>query len=207
MRSGNCPGDVELEDYFYNQLSPLRARLIRYHITKCSVCQERLESIRQFDQVFMNISFEEPPPGLCTRIIDSIQTSTSDAGHTTVVKQPLLDAPVLSLKIRWAASAALIVLNTLLYWRFGNYFSRSGSNKYILGWNDLKMFFDLAKSGALRNVLTQIITALKTDGLFALEIIGSVLPNQFLSVIVFSGIATVVLLTQLWVSRSGGRKG
>lgn len=207
MRSGNCPGDVELEEYFYNQLPLIRAKLVRYHVTKCSVCQERLESIRQFDQFFTDIPFREPPPALCNRIIDSIQVSETSADSKTVARdQPLPDAPVLPMKIRWAASVALVVLNTLLYWRFGNYVALSESKNYILGWNDIRMFYDLARSGTLRSIFTQIITALKTDGFFSLEIISSVLPGQFLSVIVFSGIATVVLLTHLWVSRNGGRK-
>ncbi len=209
MYSGKCPGDVELEEYFYGQLPPIRARLVKYHIERCPNCQERLDEIRRFHQVLSNIPLEEAPSELCSRIVESIQMSdvymplNPKAGHGW---HRVFGVPAFSLRVRWAASTVLILISVLFQWQFGGYFRPVNQDNYILGWGDLKQFVDLLQSGALANTFKQVLTAFRTDGFSALEILGIALPTQVLSVVVFSGIAAVVFITHLWFFRSGGKR-
>ncbi len=222
MYSGKCPGEVELEEYFYGQLPPIKTKLLEYHMKRCSNCQERLDEIRRFHQVLSNIPLEEAPSELCSRIVESIRMSDAympldaEPGHQAEAdavypkagpgSHRVFGIPAFSLKIRWAASAVLILVSVVFQWRFGGYFKPANQGSYILGWGDLKHFIELLQSGALVNTFKQVLTAFRTDGFSALEILGIALPTQVLSVVVFSGIAAVVFITHLWFSRSGGKR-
>lgn len=208
MRSGSCPGQAELEEYFYGHLSPPKARAVRYHVGKCSRCRQSLEDIRRFQQVLSSIPLEEPPPELYNRIIELIQEpeTVTNCQRAAGVRRPVFSRPVFSVRIRWAASAALLLLNFVFYRQFRDHVGVFGPRTYILGWADLKFIYDRLVSGALWSNLKQVLVALRVDGLFALEIIGNVLPGWVLNVVILSGLALVTWIAHLLVSRSGGRR-
>lgn len=205
--SAGCPGQNEIEGYFYGYLSPLRTRLVKYHVEKCAQCQKRLEEIERFDDLLSNIPLEEPPPELCSRIIESVQSAEAamNPGRGRLL-WPLFGEEVMPVRIRWAATAALILLNFLFYQGARFLPGLFGSRTYILGWADLRFVYDHLASGALWANLKQVLVALRVDGLFALGIIGNVLPGWLPNVLILTGLVLVVWIAYLMVSRSEGRR-
>jgi hypothetical protein len=214
--SGKCPSDVELEDYFYGQLPLFKEKRVKSHLRKCSECRQLFEDIQRFQQVLNNIPLEEPPPELCSRIVEGIMTTEAyRPGAEESTYQDTEDAsrgrrvfgrPAFSLGIRLAATVILVLLSTVFQWRVGTGSGVVNQSSYILSWGDLRQFFDLIQSGVLLNAFRQVFSAFRIDGFSALAILGSALPLQVLSVIVFSGIAGVVSITHVWFSRSGGKR-
>lgn len=205
--SAGCPGQNEIEGYFYGYLSPLRIRLVKYHVEKCAQCQKRLEEIERFDDLLSNIPLEEPPPELCSRIIESVQNeqSAKDAKWRQLLR-PLLGEDVFSVRVRWAASIVLLLLNFLFYRRFSLSGGLLGPKTYILGWADLRFIYDQLVSGDLWANLKAVLVALRADGLFALEIITDVLPGWFPNVLILAGVVVVVWVAHLVVCRSEVRR-
>lgn len=207
MEPASCPGQIELEGYFYGDLSPVKAGLIRYHLSRCAQCRQQLEDIKRFHQLLSNIPLEEPPPELCSRIIESVQSAEAamNPGRGRLL-WPLFGEGVMPVRIRWAATAALILLNFLFYQGARFLPGLFGSRTYILGWADLRFVYDHLASGALWANLKQVLVALRVDGLFALGIIGNVLPGWLPNVLILTGLVLVVWIAYLMVSRSEGRR-
>lgn len=207
MGAAGCPGQTEIEAYYYGYLSPVKSRFIRYHVTRCVQCQTRLEEIERFHQLLSGIPLEEPPPELCSRIIESVRDTQA---HMETGKGwalwPLFGEGVFPVRIRWAASAVLILLNFLFYQWFTLDRGLFGPGTYILGWADLRFIYEHLVSGALWANLKHILVALKADGLFVLEIIGNVLPGWLPNVLILTGVVLVVWVAHLAVSRSEVRR-
>ncbi|MGI6621296.1 MAG: anti-sigma factor family protein [Bacillota bacterium] len=207
MEPASCPGRIELEGYFYGELSPVKAGLVKYHLSRCSQCRQQLEDIKRFDALLRDIPLEEPPPELSSRIIASVKRlGTDPAPRKGWILPPLLGEGATSVRIRWAATAALILLNFLFRKRLGLSLGLFGSRTYTLGWADLRFICDQLASGALWANLKQVLTALRANGLFALEVIGNVLPRWFPNVLIVTGFTLVVWIAYLVVSRSEGRR-
>ncbi len=196
------PDDMTLEAYLYEDLPFLRKTRVRVHLMLCAACRKRLAGLREFSKMLSEVPLEEPPGGFMDDLVKSIDTW----GEPTPVAPALEDEQVPirgpSAKLRWALGAAMFVVSTILQWQYGDYLPQYLSGSYLSGLKSLGQVWEYISSGAFwRNTLL-VIEAVRTDGLSALEILGTSIPTQIAGVIVFGGIVTAVFVSQLKASRN-----
>ena len=207
MRLTKCPPELDLERYHYNDLPLWESWRIKIHVNKCPGCRERLFRFQAFDRALSSIVPEEPPEEFSRRLVQLVESweplNPRLEGDRKVSARKLSG---FSFKVKWAFSAVMIALGAVFQWRFADYLPVVSQQYHLLGWRDLKVMWDLVSSGVLSESLRLFYMALRIDGFTSLEILGSTLPAQLLSVIVFGGIVTVVFVMQIGLSRSGGYK-
>ena len=203
MHFGRCPNQDVLEKYYYNHLPWLKLHLVRRHVRGCMCCQRNLNRVEEFDMVLSNIPYEEPPPGLCSSIIEFAQETTSDTISGGVENEGMeFWNWNLTAKIRWVLSAVLLLAKLAFagqYMRFGGGFA---PYTQAVGWSDLRFVYKYFRSGELLYALRQILVAVRANAIFVFEIMNDVLPDGFFNVIIFGGLALVTWMAHLLVTRN-----
>jgi len=200
-----CPSDETLEAYLYEDLSYIQKTKVRIHLAFCGRCRKRLLDLKNFSNMLSQIPSEELPPGF----VDSILQSMEEWGDPTPV--PVCDEEdqvVLrpGMKVRWALGTLLFLVSGLIQWHYADYLPWFLSSSYVTGLKGLAEIWQYIRSGAWWQSVQQVVAAVRTDGLGALEILGGSLPTQIAGVVVFGGIVTAVFFSQLKASR-GKREG
>lgn len=201
-----CPDDFTLEAYVYEDLPYLQKARVRVHLALCKRCQKRLRALEHFSEMLSQIPREEPPVGF----LDDILTSMDEWGDPTPVAAIEEDdqVPVRgpSARVRWALGTVFFVVSSFIQWQYGEYFPSYLSGSYLTGLRGLGQVWEFFRSGGWRQTTVHVFEAVRTDGLGALEILGTSLPTQIAGVLVFGGIVTAVFVSQYRASR-GKREG
>lgn len=205
LRPG-CPDDVMLEAYLYQDLPYLQKARVRVHLALCKRCQKRLHDLEHFSETLSKIPPEEPPAGF----LDDILTSMDEWGDPTPVPAAEEDDQVPvhgpSVRVRWALGTVFFLVSSFIQWQYGEYLPRYLSGSYLTGLRGLGQVWEFFRSGGWWQTTVHVFEAVRTDGLGALEILGTSIPTQIAGVLVFGGIVTAVFVSQFRASR-GKREG
>jgi hypothetical protein len=196
---------LTLEEYLYEELPYLAKARVRLHLMSCSACRNRLESLRRFSRMLSAIPREEPPAGFLDDLVKSIDTwgvPTPAAVMDHEEQVPVARGP--AIKVRWALGAIMFLVSSVLQWQYGDYLPRYLNGSYLSTLKGLQSLWESVRSGALWRSITQVVAAVRTDGISALRILGTTLPTQIAGVVVFGGIVTAVFISQLKASRRKG---
>ncbi|MGE5579351.1 MAG: hypothetical protein ACM3WU_04825 [Bacillota bacterium] len=200
-----CPSDMTLEAYIYEDLSYMQKIKVRVHLAFCCSCRKRLLDLRSFNKMLAEIPNEELPSGF----LDNVLQSMDEWGDPTPVAAEEEEDQVIvgpDMKVRWALGTLMFLVSGLIQWKYADYLPGFLSSGYLTGLKGLAEFWQYVRSGAWWQSVLQVIAAVRTDGLGALEILGDSLPTQIAGVVVFGGIVTAVFISQLKASR-GKREG
>lgn len=205
-----CPDDTRLEDYFYGDLAPLEKLLIRLHVGTCSKCRAKIDGLRKFEALFRLYPSDEPPAGFEEGLLRMVRSWDFRPDPVLYDKGATLEEETFKIsrgyKIRWAVASFVLVLGSILEYRYGSHMPvlfGKGPN-LLSSLQDLGAFWKYVVSGAWWDSFVSVISALRTDGIASLGILRSALPSQIISVLVFGGITTVVFLNQRRSSKDGG---
>jgi len=200
-----CPSDMTLEAFIYEDLSYIEKIKVRVHLAFCGACRKRLQDLKNFNKMLAEIPSEELPCGF----IGSVLQSMEEWGDPTPVPAHEEEDQVSlgpSIKLRRASRTLMFLISGFIQWQYADYLPKFLSVSYVTGLKGLAEFWQYVRSGAWWQSTLQVIEAVKTDGLGALEILGAALPTQIAGVVVFGGIVTAVFVSQLKASR-GKREG
>lgn len=200
-----CPDDTVLEALIYDDLPALKRLSVRAHLVLCADCRKRLERLRAFSEALSKVDFEEPPADFVLDLVKSVD-SWGVPTPVPVVEEDSQSAPLhgAALRWRWALGAMMFAISGFLQWRYGDYLPGFLSGNYVSTLKGLQSLWDFVWSGALWQNITQVVAAIRTDGISALQILGNTLPSQVAGVVVFGGIVTAVFVSQLRASRRRG---
>lgn len=205
-----CPDDIRLEDYFYGDLAPLEELLVRLHTARCPKCRARIEDLRKFNAMFRLCPSEEPPAGFEEDLLKMVgswdfEPDPALCGAEDISREETVEISR-AYKIRWAAASLVLAVGSILQYKYGpaipGLFGKGTS--LLSSLQDWNAFWKYVVSGAWRESLASVISALRTDGMASLGILRSALPSQIVSVLVFGGITMVVFLIQRRSSKDRG---
>lgn len=199
-----CPDDITLEEYLYQDLSCLDRVRVRLHLAVCPMCRERLQGLRRFSRCLLEVPLEEPPREFMDDLVRAMDSWGVPTPAASGEDEQAVDARVPSLRVRWALGVFLFVVSTVLQWQYADQLPHYMSGSYLSNLKGLGSLWDSIVSGALWQNTVQVFAAIRTDGLSALEILGSTLPTQIAGVIVFGGIVTAVFISHIRASRRRG---
>ena len=205
LRPG-CPPDATLEAYLYEDLPYLQNARVRVHLAFCKSCRKRLLDLRNFSAMLSQIPIEEPPDGFVDDILSSMERWGDPTPVAVADEEDQVPVCGPSAKVRWALGTLLFVASSFVQWQYGDYLPGYLSSSYLTGLKGLGQMWEFFRSGAWWQTTVQVFQAVRTDGLGALEILGTSIPTQLAGVIVFGGIVTAVFVGQLRASR-GKREG
>lgn len=197
-----CPDDMTLEAYLYEDLPYLPKTRVRVHLMFCPSCRERLADLRDFTAMLSEIPLEEPPAGFLEGLVKDVDNwgDPTPAAAEDEDEQESVHLP--SLRLRWALGALMFIVSSVVQWQYGEYLPGYLSGSYLTGIKGLGQVWDFIRTGAFWRNTLQVIEAVRTDGLSALEILGTSIPTQIAGVVVFGGIVTAVFISQLKASRT-----
>lgn len=202
LRPG-CPDETILESYLYEDLSYVQRTRVRVHLVLCKGCRKRLEDLRQFNAMLSEIPLEEPPAGFLDDVLSSLDNWGDPTPAAAEDEEDQIPVRGPSLKVRWALGTLLFVVSSFVQWHYGEYLPSYLSSSYMSGLKGLGQMWEYFRSGAWWQATVQVFQAVRTDGLGALEILGTSIPTQIAGVIVFGGIVTAVFIGQFRASRRG----
>jgi len=205
LRPG-CPDDTTLEAYLYEDLPYLQKARVRIHLAFCKSCQKRLADLCNFTAMLSRIPIEEPPEGFLEDVLSSMDEWGDPTPAAVEDEEDQIPVRGPSAKVRWALGTLLFVVSSLVQWQYGDYLPSYLSSSYLTGLRGLGEMWEFFRSGAWWQTTVQVFQAVQTDGLGALEILGTSIPTQIAGVIVFGGIVTAVFVSQYRASR-GKREG
>ncbi len=202
-----CPDDITLEMYLYEDLPSLQKTRVRAHLVFCPACRKRLAELRTFSTIISKAPYEEMPEGF----VDDIVKSLDNWGDPTPVAAPCEEEDQVvargpAVKVRWAMGFLMFAISAAVQWLYGDYLPGFLTNGYVTGLKGVKGLWEYVSSGQWWQGALQVVNAVRTDGLGALEILGTALPTQVAGVVVFGGIVTAIFVNQLRASR-GKREG
>lgn len=204
LRRG-CPDDAVLEALIYEDLPVLKRLTVLAHLMVCAGCRKRLQDLRAFSEVLSKTDFEEPPADFVMDLVKSIDAwgvptpapSVEESDQTAPLHGP-------ALRWRWALGAVMFLASSFLQWQYGDYLPQYLSSNYISTLKGLQGVWNYIWSGALWRSISEVVSAVRTDGLSALRILGTTIPSQIAGVVVFGGIVTAVFVSQLRALRRRG---
>ncbi len=214
MRIGRCPDDTMLESLIYGDLSTLESVSVRFHTFLCPPCRKRLSDLRKFQSLLSEIPVAEPPDGFTEHLLQEVDSwqfpppepLMEDIAGAYLGEEDVQEPEVKGLRLRWALGTASFFVMSFLQWRFSDRLPPALQGRYLMSFADLDGLWDFIFSGAWLRSLRDIFTAIRADGISSLKILGDTVPTQIAGVLVFGGIVTAILITQLRSSRTGGDK-